>query len=199
MGRLLAGAAVPELGTGYQAVFCIGRGSGLDLQRADSRCSLAYLRQLDRKPETRRPLLRTGHVAGILALAVCRAAGLDRATAVDVLDTLARRSAGGLDESSRARAHGLAGVLTLPWGVPASKIQGGSTTPWATDVAMTARGLAATRAGDLPAAEHAAYPQSQLARALAAQWDPLGLTAATDQIILAVATRDALRTTRRTS
>ncbi|MFC8796935.1 hypothetical protein ACFT2C_04335 [Promicromonospora sp. NPDC057138] len=193
--------ARPEPGTGFGAVSCagIGPGSGLDLHRADSRGSLAYLRQLHPMPEASRPLLRTRHVVGVLARAVCRAAGLDHATAADVLDTLARRSAGGLDESSRFRAHGLAEVLTLLWRVPVSKALGSSITPWATDLAMAARSLAAaTRDGDLPAAEHAPYLQGQLARGLAAQWDRLGLPA-TDQTILAVATRDALRTTRRAS
>jgi hypothetical protein len=193
--------ACPGLGTGHQAVSCAGIGpeSGLDLHRADTRGSLAYLRQLHRMPETRRPLLRTGHVAGILARAVCRAAGLDRETAAEVLDTLARRNAAGLDESSQVRAHGLTGILTMLWEVPVPKALGSSITPWATDIAMAARGLAAaTRAGDLPAADHAACLQGELARALAAQWDRLGLTV-TDQTILAVATRDALRTSRRTS
>lgn len=189
----------PELEAGERGVSCagIGPGTGLDLHRADSRGALAFLRQLDHLPKTRRPLLRTGHVLGILAREVCRSAGLDRATAAGVLDTLARRNTGGLADSSRARAHGLAEVLTLLWRVPAADALGGSITPWATDLATAARGLAAAThvRTDLPVGERATYLQDQVGRALAAQWYRLGLTA-TEQAILAVAIRDALRTPR---
>ena len=105
----------------HGAVSCAGiePGAGLELHRADSHGALAYLRQLDRTSQTRRPLLRTAHVLGILAGEVCRSARLDDAASAGVLNALARRDAGRLSNAAEARAHGLAEMLTLLWRVPA--------------------------------------------------------------------------------
>lgn len=184
----------PTTGSVIGGLSCdrLAPGAATDLHRADSRGTLAYLRELG-LPETHRSPLRTAHVLGILARTVCTEAGFDAGMSSDVLDSLARRNAGGLNESARVRAHGLTDLLTLLWQAPASHTLGGAITPWATDLLVIARSLgSAAQLSGLPHAEGVAHLRAQLQFALAAQWDRLGLTR-TDQTILAVATRGALR------
>lgn len=158
----------------------------LDLHHADSEGVVGYLRE-------RRPVLAERHVAGVLARAVCRAAGLDDLEGADVLDRLVRRGPA-LDERSQLRARGLADLLGVLLCLPADQVLGpdGYAVRWVTGLTTAAGRLgSAHRAGARPNGR--GHLHDLLGHAMTAQWNRLGLSPA-NQTVLAVATRDALRT-----
>ncbi|PUB32575.1 lantibiotic biosynthesis dehydratase-like protein [Promicromonospora sp. AC04] len=159
-----------------------------DLHCADSQGVLDYLRE-------DHPLLVPRHLAGILTVALCHAAGLSTPQTADFVDQH-WLDATPLGEAARVRAHGLTEMLGAYLLTPATRLLelDPYAAVWASALAdagervcaLTHQGFTPTPSATVPDAL-----QCDLRHAVAAHWNRLGLNPA-DQQILAVAIRNAL-------
>ncbi|GAA2234424.1 hypothetical protein GCM10010413_37210 [Promicromonospora sukumoe] len=159
-----------------------------DLHCADSQGVLDYLRE-------DHPLLVPRHLAGILTVALCHAAGLSTPHTADFVDQH-WLDATPLEKAARVRAHGLTEMLGAYLLTPATRLLDLDqyAAVWASALAdaggrlcaLTHQGFTPTPSATVPDAL-----QRDLRHAVAAHWNRLGLHPV-DQQVLAVAIRNAL-------
>ena len=164
-----------------------------DLHCADSQGVMDYRRE-------DHPLLVPRHLAGVLTVALCHAAGLSTPQTADFVDQH-WLDATPLGESARVRAHGLAEMLGAYLLMPATRLLELDlySAMWTSALADAGEGLRILAHQGSTSTPSALVPdtlQHDLRLAVAAHWNRLGLTPR-DQQVLAVAIRNALWATER--